>query len=104
MLCGNGWVSPRDSVTGQWETLCTTKPGVKTPVFNTTRCDIMAENIPRCAKLIDLCYDSLDAAVCNVAFDVCYSGFMYLYFDEVVPGGRNTYDSELTFSQCKLCS
>lgn len=51
VLIGNGMVSPSDRAFGYWETLCTIKPGVEKPVFNQTRCDIIAENIPRCTEV-----------------------------------------------------
>ncbi|OQD83817.1 hypothetical protein PENANT_c015G03269 [Penicillium antarcticum] len=58
-LVGNGFMSPKDIFFGYWETLCTTNPGVETPVFNNTRCDILATNMPRftgtCA-IDDFCY------------------------------------------------
>lgn len=94
-LVGNGYMSPKDSAFGYWETLCTTNPGVEEPVFNNTRCDIMAANLPRCQELSDICTKYPDAAVCSAASKVCYEGVIGWYDDESHAGGRNRFDSEL---------
>jgi cathepsin A (carboxypeptidase C) len=92
-------MSPKDTAFGYWETLCTTKPGVKTPVFNETRCDIIATNMPRCMQVHDVCLGQPDLAICEAAGTVCYKGFIGLYEDESgYKGGRNRYDGE----QCPL--
>ncbi|KAJ5085235.1 alpha/beta-hydrolase [Penicillium argentinense] len=91
-LVGNGFMSPRDSWFGYWETLCTTNPGVPEPVFNKTRCDIMAANMPRCQELLDVCARHPDAAVCGAASSICYEGVVSWYDDESYAGGRNRFD------------
>ena len=79
--------------------LCTTNPGVEKPVFNQTRCDIMAANIPRCGKVLNVCYENPDPAICNAARNVCIQGVTSLYDSESGhKGGRNRFDSmTLTF-------
>jgi hypothetical protein len=73
LAIGNGYVSPLDTAFGYWETLCTTNPGVDEPVFNETRCDIMAANLPRCMEVLKVCYDHSDPAICQAAAGVCVS-------------------------------
>lgn len=92
VLIGNGYVSPLDTTFGYWETLCTTNPGVKEPVFNSTRCDIMAEHLPRCAELVKVCYNHPDPAICLVADEVCWRGVVQWYDGESGKGGRNRFD------------
>jgi cathepsin A (carboxypeptidase C) len=89
---GNAYVLPRDTNFGFWETLCTTNPGVETPVFNQTRCDIIATNLPRCMALIDVCYKNPDPAICIAADEVCMDGVVLLYDGESGAGGRNRFD------------
>jgi len=60
VLIGNGLISPSDRIFGYYETLCTTNPGVDTPVFNETRCDMMAAAMPRCMDLVHVCYNHPD--------------------------------------------
>ncbi|KAF7594750.1 hypothetical protein BBP40_008457 [Aspergillus hancockii] len=91
-LVGNGYMSPKDSTYGYWETLCTTNPGVPEPVFNKTRCDIMAANMPRCMDVADTCIRNPDPAVCHAAESVCYEGVVGWYDDESGKGGRNRFD------------
>ncbi|KAL2794381.1 alpha/beta-hydrolase [Aspergillus keveii] len=95
-LVGNGFMSPKDTTFGYWETLCTTNPGppglLREPVFNRTRCDIMAANMPRCMELYDVCIAHPDPAICHAAADVCYQGVMGWYEDEAGGGGRNRFD------------
>jgi cathepsin A (carboxypeptidase C) len=92
---GNGFVSPLDTAYGYWETLCTTKPGVKKPVFNETRCDIMATNLPRCIDVAKTCYDHPDPAICSAASEVCWDGVIKYYDGESYAGGRNRFDSNV---------
>ena len=92
VLVGNGYFSPLDTAFGYWETLCTTKPGVKEPVFNSTRCDIMAANLPRCMDLARVCYDHPDPAICEAANSVCWTGVIEHYDGESYKGGRNRFD------------
>jgi cathepsin A (carboxypeptidase C) len=80
---------------GYWETLCTTNPGVEKPVFNQTRCDIMAANMPRCMDISAVCVQNPDPALCSAAFSVCYEGVIGFYEDEAGKGGRNRFDSKL---------
>ncbi|KAJ5212072.1 carboxypeptidase Y [Penicillium cinerascens] len=91
-LVGDGFMSPKDRIFGYWETLCTTNPGVAEPVFNKTRCDIMAANMPRCMDVMDTCNQNPDPAVCNAAISVCYEGVIGWYDDESYAGGRNRFD------------
>lgn len=74
IFVGNAYVSPLDTAFGYWETLCTTNPGVEEPIFNQTRCDIMAANIPRCIDLARVCYNHPDPAICQGANQVCWKG------------------------------
>ncbi|KAF4994304.1 hypothetical protein FGRMN_5889 [Fusarium graminum] len=93
VLIGNGYVSPLDTAFGYWETLCTTNPGVDKPIFNNTRCDIMAANLPRCLDLSRVCYEHPDHAICTAAADVCWDGVIQFYDGESGPGGnRNRFD------------
>ncbi|KAF7164724.1 hypothetical protein CNMCM6106_001136 [Aspergillus hiratsukae] len=91
-LVGNGLMSRRDTMFGYWETLCTTNPGVEKPVFNQTRCDIMASNMPRCMDVTAACLQNPDPALCSAAFSVCYEGVIGFYEDEAGKGGRNRFD------------
>jgi cathepsin A (carboxypeptidase C) len=92
IFVGNGYFSPLDTAFGYWETLCTTNPGVKEPVFNSTRCDIMATNLPRCMNLAKVCYDNPDPAICQAAEEVCWNGVIKYYDGESYKGGRNRFD------------
>ncbi|KAK2668727.1 Peptidase S10, serine carboxypeptidase [Fusarium oxysporum f. sp. vasinfectum] len=93
VLIGNGYVSPLDTHFGYWETLCTTNPGVDKPVFNSTRCDIMAANLPRCLDLARVCYEHPDHAICGAAGKVCWDGVISWYDGESGAGGnRNRFD------------
>ncbi|KAL1892602.1 hypothetical protein Sste5346_006887 [Sporothrix stenoceras] len=92
VLVGNGYFSPLDTAFGYWETLCTTNPGVAEPVFNATRCDIMAENLPRCLELARVCYNYPDPAICGAASEVCWNGVIVHYDGESYKGGRNRFD------------
>ncbi|KAI2483168.1 Carboxypeptidase [Pyrenophora tritici-repentis] len=89
---GNAFVSPKDTTFGYWETLCTTNPGVESPVFNQTRCDIMATNLPRCMELSSVCYNHPDPAICIAAEEVCEEGVILYYDGESGEGGRNRFD------------
>lgn len=89
---GNGFVSPLDTTYGYYETLCSTKPGVKEPVFNETRCNIMATNLPRCMDVAKTCYNHPDPALCNAAGSVCWEGVIKWYDGESYKGGRNRFD------------
>ncbi|TVY43021.1 Carboxypeptidase Y-like protein [Lachnellula subtilissima] len=92
LAIGNGYVSPLDTSFGYWETLCTTNPGVKEPIFNSTRCDIMAANLPRCMDVSRICYEHPDPAICQAASAVCWSGVIEFYDGESYAGGRNRFD------------
>lgn len=89
-------MSPKYSAFGYWETLCTTNPGVAEPIFNSTRCDIMAANMPRCQEVAEICERNPDPAICNAALSVCWDGVIRWYDDESYGGGRNRYDSKST--------
>lgn len=86
-------MSPKDTAYGYWETLCTTNPGVSSPVFNKTRCDIMASNMPRCMDVADTCIQHPDTSICQAAASVCYEGVTGFYENETGKGGRNRFDS-----------
>ncbi len=92
ILVGNGYFSPLYTAYGYWETLCTTNPGVAEPVFNVTRCDIMAANLPRCQKLRRICYSNPDPAICAAAEEFCWDGVVVHYDGESYAGGRNRFD------------
>lgn len=96
-LIGNGLMSTLDRTFGYWETLCTTNPGVEKPVFNETRCEIMATNMPRCMRVEEICLRNPDLAICRTASSVCYESIIGWYDDESsFKGGRNRFDSKLT--------
>ncbi|KAK2054456.1 alpha/beta-hydrolase [Colletotrichum caudatum] len=92
VLIGNGYVSPADTTWGFYDTLCTTKPGVPEPVFNASTCAKIAAALPRCMYLQEACYKYPDPIVCHAAGAFCYENIDYLYYRDVVPGGRNPYD------------
>lgn len=81
-----------DAAFGYWETLCSTNPGVSKPIFNKTRCDIMASNLPRCQELIKICYSHPDVAICAAAGAICWNGVIVHYDGESHKGGRNRFD------------
>ncbi|KAJ5742693.1 uncharacterized protein N7511_011094 [Penicillium nucicola] len=91
-LVGNGYMSPKDVAFGYWETLCTTNPGVETPVFNKTRCDIMATNMPRCMDVAETCIRNPDTDICYTASSICMDGVISWYDGESGKGGRNRFD------------
>lgn len=92
IFVGNAYVSPLDTAFGYWETLCTTNPGVDSPIFNQTRCDIMATHLPRCIELARVCYNHPDPALCLAASEVCWNGVIVHYDGESGAGGRNRFD------------
>jgi len=93
IFVGNAFVSPMDIHFGYWETLCTTNPGVEEPIFNKTRCDIMAANLPRCLDLARLCYSHPDPAICAVGSTICWEGVIKYYDGESGEwGDRNRFD------------
>jgi len=92
IFVGNGYVSPLDTAFGYWETLCTTNPGVESPIFNQTRCDIMATHLPRCMDLGKVCYNHPDFEICQAAERVCWFGVIEYYDGESGAGGRNRFD------------
>lgn len=92
IFVGNAYISPLDTAFGYWETLCSTNPGVKEPIFNQTRCDIMATHLPRCLDLARVCYNHPDPAICLAGEEVCWNGVIVHYDGESGPGGRNRFD------------
>ena len=92
LLIGNGLYSFLDQSFGYWSTLCTTLPGVDEPVFNSTRCDIMAANLPRCMNVARACFSHPDPAICQAAGEVCWEGVIKWYDAESHAGGRNRFD------------
>jgi cathepsin A (carboxypeptidase C) len=106
IFVGNGYVSPLDTAFGYWETLCTTNPGVESPIFNQTRCDIMAANLPRCMDLAKVCYNHPDPSICNAANEVCWDGVIVHYDGESgsLNGSRNRFDiTEPCMTKDGLC-
>lgn len=94
---GNAYVSPQDTLYGHWETLCTTNPGVSEPVFNKTRCDYMAETLPICMDVYDVCIHHPYKPVCQATELMC-GGIVNLFMNEAfVIGGRNPYDSKHSY-------
>jgi len=89
---GNGLISRSDTIFGYWETLCTTSPGVPEPIFNKTRCDILAANMPRCMDVLKTCDAYPDPALCGAAETVCMDEVAGYYEREIGIGGRNPYD------------
>ena len=94
LAIGNGLVSTPERIYGYWETLCTTNPGVERPVFNETRCDIIASNLPRCLEVLETCIQRPDIAICSAATQVCWDGILAYYDGESGKGGRNRFDSK----------
>ena len=94
LAIGNGLVLISDRIYGYWETLCTTNPGVDKPIFNETRCDIIASNLPRCIEVIETCIERPDIAICGAAAQVCWDGILAYYDGESGKGGRNRFDSK----------
>ena len=92
VMIGNGFVSPLDTLYGYYDTLCTTKPGVPEPIFNSTRCAQISESMPRCAYLHQACYEYEDAIICQAADNFCMTKIRDLYDDEVGAGGRDPFD------------
>lgn len=95
---GNPFVHGGATVFGMWETLCTTTAtGLPEPVFNETRCDIMAENLPRCMEVTQTCQNHPDDTICEAAEKVCFDGVAGLYHREAAgpPGSRNLYDGNI---------
>ena len=90
---GNGLISRPDTIFGYWETLCTTNPGVTEPIFNQTRCNILAANMPRCIEVLETCNTRPDPALCAAAEAVCKETVANYYEGEAGAGGRNPYDS-----------
>ena len=103
LAIGNGYVSPLDTAYGYYETLCTTHPGVSSPVFNESRCDTISTNLPRCISVAKTCYDRPDPAICEAANRVCWEGVTSLYDGESYKGGRNRYDITAPCELDDLC-
>lgn len=91
-MIGNGYVSPLDTTYGYYETLCTTKPGVEEPVFNQTRCHIIAESLPQCIYVYEACYQYPDEVLCKATDQVC-EPIRQLFHNESYAGGRDPFDS-----------
>ncbi|KAL4778823.1 Alpha/Beta hydrolase protein [Aspergillus varians] len=102
-LVGNGLMSPKDTAYGYWETLCTTSPGVASPVYNKTRCDIMASNMPRCMDVADTCIQHPDTSICQAAASVCFEGITGSYENESYKGGRNRFDITAPCELDEMC-
>ncbi|KAH6887662.1 Alpha/Beta hydrolase protein [Thelonectria olida] len=103
VMIGDGFVSPLDTTYGYYDTLCTTKPGVPEPVFNTTRCDEIAEALPRCVYLHEACYEYPDPILCHAADSFCSSEIRALFDDETGEGGRDPFDITRTCEVDQFC-
>lgn len=101
-MIGNGYVSPLDTTYGYYETLCTTNPGVSEPVFNETRCQIIAEALPRCVYVYEVCYRYPDKALCEATDQVCGT-IKQLFHNESYEGGRDPFDITRTCEIDHLC-
>ncbi|KAK7227605.1 hypothetical protein V2G26_015608 [Clonostachys chloroleuca] len=103
IMIGDGFVSPLDTTYGYYDTLCTTKPGVPEPVFNSTRCDQISEALPRCVYLHEACYEYPDPILCHAADSFCSSEIRALFDDETGEGGRDPFDVTRTCEVEQLC-
>lgn len=103
IMIGDGYVSPLDTLYGYYDTLCTTKPGVAEPVFNSTRCTQIAEALPRCAYLHQACYAYPDALICQAADAFCTDSIRALYDGESGAGGRDPFDITRTCEVDLFC-
>ena len=103
VFIGNGFVSPLDITFGYYEMLCTTSPGVPSPIFNSTRCDKIAEAMPRCMYLHDACYDYPDPILCHAADHFCSSEIRAWYDNESGAGGRDPFDITRVCEVDQLC-
>jgi cathepsin A (carboxypeptidase C) len=52
----------------------------------------MAENLPRCIEVANVCYNHPDPAICQVAEAVCWYGVVQWYDGESGKGGRIRFD------------
>ena len=52
----------------------------------------MADNLPRCTELLNVCYSHPDPAICRAAETVCWYGVIQWYDGESGKGGRNRFD------------
>ncbi|KAI9731326.1 MAG: hypothetical protein M1834_005229 [Cirrosporium novae-zelandiae] len=102
IFVGDGFFSPLDTTWGYYETLCTTKPGIREPVFNETRCQIIAETLPRCAYVHEACYKYPDEILCKAADQVCQE-IRRLFYDESHAGGRDPFDITRTCEVDGVC-
>ncbi|KAJ9145097.1 Carboxypeptidase [Pleurostoma richardsiae] len=103
VLIGDGFVSPLDTTYGYYETLCTTKPGVAEPIFNATRCALIAEALPRCEYLHEACYAYPDDILCHAADSFCSGQIRALFDGETGAGGRDPFDITRTCEIDQLC-
>lgn len=92
ILIGNGYVSPLDTAYGYYEMLCTTKPGVAQPVFNHSRCQVIADALPRCQNVYEACYRYPE--VCKTTDEAC-GVIGQLFHNESHAGGRDPFDSKI---------
>ncbi|RJE25206.1 Carboxypeptidase Y [Aspergillus sclerotialis] len=102
-LVGNGLYSLSDTSFGYWETLCTSNPGVPEPVFNRTRCDIIAANMPRCMDVYDTCQRNPDPVICHAAEAFCFENIIGWYDNESHKGGRNRFDITAPCEVDEIC-
>ncbi|KAH7139984.1 Alpha/Beta hydrolase protein [Dactylonectria estremocensis] len=103
VMIGDGFVSPLDTTYGYYDTLCTTKPGVPEPVFNTTRCTLISEALPRCVYLHEACYEYPDPILCHAADSFCSGEIRALFDNETGEGGRDPFDITRTCKVEQLC-
>ncbi|KAJ4212741.1 hypothetical protein NW759_011381 [Fusarium solani] len=103
VMIGDGFVSPLDTTYGYYDTLCTTKPGVDTPIFNETRCTQIREALPRCVSLHESCYQNPDPILCHAADSFCSGQIRALFDSETGEGGRDPFDITRTCEVDQLC-
>ncbi|KAF7560127.1 hypothetical protein G7046_g4025 [Stylonectria norvegica] len=103
IMIGDGFVSPMDTTFGYYETLCKPRPGQNAPVFNETRCNAIAEALPRCMYVHEACYDYPDPLICQAADSFCMTEIRDLFDSEVGLGGRDPFDVTRTCEIDQFC-
>lgn len=103
IMIGDGFVSPMDTTWGYYETLCKPRPGQLKPVFNETRCNAIAEALPRCMYVHEACYEYPDPLICQAADSFCMTEIRDLYDKETGAGGRDPFDVTRTCEIDQFC-
>lgn len=86
----NALVSNKYASSSHYELFC--RPDSSPLRFNETSCTAMAEAIPECERLQDICEVTLDGNICLAAVVFC-SDHVYTFFnDEVEAHRRSPYD------------